>query len=598
MLSALLYLRATSFRNWVVARVRRLRQPKYLLGAIVGGAYFYFFFFRSLATPPGPRAGTALPDAAREAMEAAVTLPADWLPATTAFGSLALLIFTTFMWVVPTQRAALGFSEAEIAFLFPAPVKRRSLVHFRLISAQLRSLVGAGVMMLFSQRWSALGGNALTHAFGWWFIFSALNLHFSGASFTLTRLTDLGLQAWRRRILVLGMIASVFIAALLRLPAELPSPPLGTGIDLPAASEWLVALTTTAPLSWLLAPFRIVVAPFLAVDTRAFFIALGPTLAVLTLHYLWVVKSAVAFEDAAVDYAQKRGARLAAWRTGGRRPDDAFTKARAAPFPLADAGRPELAFLWKNLLSTWPYFTVRVWGLAALVIAGAGIWLRRQPEGPLLASTVGGVALIFSAYVVIVGPQFARQDIRSDLTHADLLKTYPLPGWQIVLGELLAPTVILTGVLWLTLLTAVVTLQPVGLGLSWLTPSLRLAAGLGLACVAPVMVALQLLVPNAAALFFPGWFQMSRTRGGGPEVIGQRMIFFFAQVLTMLCALLPAFLVGGAVILMLHWIIGLTAAVVCASLAVWVVLAGEVWAGVHWLGTRFESLDLSADLRP
>jgi hypothetical protein len=224
--------------------------------------------------------------------------------------------------------------------------------------------------------------------------------------------------------------------------------------------------------------------------------------------------------------------------------------------------------------------------------------VRRNPEIQLLASTAGGVALIFSTYVLIAGPQFARQDIRSDLIHADLLKTYPLPGWQIVLGELLAPTVILTGVLWLTLLTAVVTLQPVGLGLTWLTPSLRLAAGLGLAVVAPVMVALQLLVPNAAALLFPGWFQMSRTRGGGPEVIGQRMIFFFAQVLTMLCALVPAILMGGAVILMLHWIIGLTAAVVCASLAVLVVLAVEVWAGVHWLGTRFETLDLSADLRP
>jgi len=598
LLSALLYLRATSFRNWTVSRARRLRQPKYLVGAIVGCAYFYFFFFRSLATPPGPRDATALPDAAREAMTAAVTLPADWLPATTAFGSLALLVFTTFMWVVPTQRAALGFTEAEIAFLFPAPVHRRWLVHFRLISTQLRSLVGAVVMMLFSQRWSALGGNALTHAFGWWFIFSALNLHFSGASFTLTRLTDIGLGAWRRRLLVLGVIAGVFTAAMLRLPLDLPAPPLGTGIDLPAASEWLIALTTTAPLSWLLAPFGLVAKPFLAVDTRGFFLALGPALAVLTLHYLWVVRSAVAFEDAAVDYAQKRGARLAAWRTGGRRPDHAFSKGRVAPFRLADTGRPELAFLWKNLLSTWPYFTLRIWAIAALVIAGAGIWASRNPELHVLASTIGGLALIFAIYVLIVGPQFARQDIRSDLTHADILKTYPLPGWQIVLGQLLAPTAILTGVLWLALLAAVAAFQAAGAGVGWLTPSLLLTAGLGLALIAPVMVALQLLVPNAAALLFPGWFQMSRTRGGGPEVIGQRMIFFFAQVLTMVCALLPAVLVGGAVILMLHWIVGLAAAVAGAAVAMLAVLAGEVWAGVHWLGNRFEALDLSADLRP
>lgn len=597
MFSALLYLRVTSFRNWVVSRVRRLRQPKYLFGAIVGCAYFYFFFFRPLGQGPGSRPGPAVPDPAREALEAAVALPADWLPVTTAFGALGLLVFTTFMWVVPTQRAALGFTEAEIAFLFPAPVHRRWLVHFRLLSAQLRSLVGAVVMMLFSHRWSAFGGNALTHAIGWWFIFSALNLHFSGATFTLTRLTDLGFGAWRRRLLVLGTIAGVFTVSILRLPPGLPAPP-GTGIDLPAASEWLVALTTTAPLSWLLAPFRLVAGPFLAVDVRAFLIALGPAVAVLTLHYLWVVRSAVAFEDAAVEYAQKRGARLAAWRNGGRRPDRTFAKGRPEPFRLAASGRPEFAFLWKNLLSTWPYFTVRAWAVAAFVIVAAGIWLHRHPDARLLASTVGGVALIFAAYVLIVGPQFARQDIRSDLAHADILKTYPLRGWQILVGELLTPTAILTGVLWLALLTAAVAFQAAGAQLAWLTPALRVVAGLGLALIAPVVVALQLLVPNAAALLFPGWFQLSRTRGGGPEVIGQRMIFFFAQIVTMLGALLPAGLAGGAVILMFHWVIGVPAAVVLATMAVFVVLAGEVWAGVRWLGARFEALDLSADLRP
>jgi hypothetical protein len=153
-------------------------------------------------------------------------------------------------------------------------------------------------------------------------------------------------------------------------------------------------------------------------------------------------------------------------------------------------------------------------------------------------------------------------------------------------------------VLWLALLTAAVAFQTAGAQIGWLSPSLRVTAGLGLALIAPVVVALQLLVPNAAALLFPGWFQLSRTRGGGPEVIGQRMIFFFAQVLTMLGALLPAGLAGGAVILMFHWLIGLAAAVGLAALAVFVVLAAEVWVGMRWLGARFETLDLSADLRP
>ena len=41
MLGALLYLRLTSLKNWLRSRVRRLRQPKYLAGLIVGAAYFF-----------------------------------------------------------------------------------------------------------------------------------------------------------------------------------------------------------------------------------------------------------------------------------------------------------------------------------------------------------------------------------------------------------------------------------------------------------------------------------------------------------------------------------------------------------------------------
>ena len=45
---ALIYLFSRSFWNSIVVRVKRLRQPKYLIGAIIGGAYFYFYFYRFL----------------------------------------------------------------------------------------------------------------------------------------------------------------------------------------------------------------------------------------------------------------------------------------------------------------------------------------------------------------------------------------------------------------------------------------------------------------------------------------------------------------------------------------------------------------------
>ncbi|MEO6246645.1 MAG: putative ABC exporter domain-containing protein [Opitutaceae bacterium] len=595
MLGALLYLRFTSFKNWVIARAKRLRQPKYLIGAVVGFAYFYFFFFRGFSPRPQPRGAGAAP--ALQVMEAAqAQLPTDWLPVLTACGALALLCFATLIWVVPTQRAALGFTEAEIAFLFPAPISRRRLVHFRLLSAQFRSLIGAAVMMLFSNRWTFIGGNALTHALGWWFVFSTLNLHFSGTNFVLTRLTDLGLGAWRRRLLVFAGIGAIFAIAFLRRVTGTDSAAAVAGAELRSLTDSIVAVGGTAPLSWLLWPFKLVIAPFLAVDAKAFLLALGPALAVVVAHYLWVVRAAVNFEDSSVDYAQKRGARIAAWRAGGRRLQTP-TKSRPGTFRLGRAGRPELAFLWKNLLATWPYFTVPVWlGAAAVIIAGAA-WLRSQPGAQAGLTAIGWSALVFAGYVVVVGPQFARQDIRSDLPNADVLKTYPLAGWQIVLGELLTPVAILTGLLWLMLLTATLTLQPPGSTAAWLTPTVRIAAALAVALVTPALVTLQLMVPNAAALLFPSWFHLTRVRGGGPEVMGQRMIFFFAQVLTMAFALLPAGLAGAAAGVMFWWLLGPIATMAVAALAVLAVLVGEACCALWWLGQRFEKLDLSNEVR-
>ena len=597
MLGALLYLRFTSFKNWLIARAQRLRQPKYLFGAVVGCAYFYFFFFRAFG--PGPQNSPDDPTAiqAMRTLEAAqFGLPADWLPTLTAAGALALLAFATLIWVVPTQRAALGFSEAEIAFLFPAPISRRRLVHFRLLSAQFRSLIGAAVMMLFSNRWSFIGGNALTHALGWWFIFSTLNLHFSGANSTLTRLTDLGLGAWRRRLLVFVPIAAAFGIAVWRLPPGTAATAPGGEIEIPSLAGGITALSAMAPLSWLLWPFKFVIAPFLAVDAGAFLLALGPALAVVALHYFWVVRTAVDFEDSSVDYAQKRSARIAAWRAGGRRTQTP-TKARPGPFLLGPKGRPELAFLWKNLLSAWPYFNLRVWlGTAAVIIVGCA-WLRSQPSLQMGVVSIGWFTLAFAGYVVVVGPQFARQDIRSDLPNADILKIYPLAGWQVVLGEILTPVAILTGVLWLALLTIALTLQPGGNTAEWLTPAVRLTFALAIALVTPALVTLQLIVPNAAALLFPSWFQLTRTRGGGPEVVGQRMIFFFAQVFTMAFALLPAGLAAVAAGFMFWWLLGPAGTVAIAALAVLAVLVGEAWCALWWLGRRFEKLDLSAELR-
>jgi hypothetical protein len=587
MFKALLYLRLTSFKNLLVSRAKRLRQPKYLVGAIIGVAYFWFFFLRHFVVVGHPAR------ASNPALDHMQATAHEFMLLAPTLAGLAFLIVFILMWLIPSGPAALGFSEAEIAFLFPAPITRRALVHFKLIGSQFRSLFGAVVMMLFSNRWTWLGGGAVTHAFGWWFVFSAFNLHLTGSRFTLTRLARNGLSINRRRGFILALLAVTIVTTLKNLPPTPLSPdPLIIG-------QWLARLAHTAPLAWLLLPVKLVIAPFFATDASTFLLVVGPALLVLAAHYFWVVRSVVSFEEASIVKAEKRAAVQAARRAGDRRFGSGPPKSgRKAPFPLAGAGRPELAFLWKNLLSTQSWFTLRTLVVTAGAILFGSTWLHRHGEWHGLMIGTGVMAAFACGYLLLIGPQFARQDIRHDLANADILKTYPLAGWQVILGELLTPTAILTGIMWLLLLTAALNLYPKHGEFPWLAPLGRPLAGGCAALIVPALVFLQLLVPNTATLLFPSWFQSSRRGERGVEVMGQRMLFFFAQLVIMIVTFVPAALLAGGAAFVAQWLLGPAAAVVIATLLAVAVLLAEAAGGVWWLGRRFERFDLSAELRP
>ena len=590
MLSALLYLRLTSLKNVLRSRLLRLRQPKYLLGAVVGAAYFWFFFFRPMGGvmhPPFPPGAGGLPEAVGGTVSLGPSL-----------GALLLLAMLTLAWVLPTEKPGLPFTEAEAAFLFPAPLSRRALIHFKLLGSQFTILITALFFTLLSSRWRGDGGNALTHAVGWWVILSTLNLHQAGAVLTLTRLIERGVSPVRRRVAVFGGLALVVAATVAWVWRDLRAPTDAELAGVEPLTFYLSTLLNGGALGLLLWPLKLVLGPFLAADAADFLLALAPALLVMGAHYFWVMRMNVAFEEASLGLAEKRGAAIAAWRSGKRATFRTPAKGRRPPFALADTGRPELAFLWKNLLSTVAWLNARTFRLCAVVIVVGGLWLTRHPDWHASQMTIGIFALIAGAYILLLGPQIARQDLRGDLANADILKTYPLPGWQLLLGELLAPVAILSGLLWLALLTAGLALVPDDGLAEWLTPGLRLTGGACLALLAPPLLALQLLVPNAAVVVFPGWFQSGRTRGGGIDVMGQRLIFVFGQMILIVLALLPAALVALGAVVTLFWIIGLPTALCCATAGVLVILFGELWLGLTWLGKRFEKLDLSAELQP
>ena len=579
MISALLYLQIHSFVNRVRSRVRRLKKPKYLIGAIVGGLYLFWYFHHVLfpRRPAGESPGFLV-----------TTEPA----VLECLAALIPLIWLASQWIFRRSRAALGFSEAEIAFLFPAPVSRRGLLHYKLLSSQIPMLFSVAIMAILSSR--ILGGHGWFQLAGWWILLWTLTLHSYGSSFALTLLMDRGLSTWRRRVAVLGLLAAGLSVAVVWAWRTLPPPPFDLNNGLAGLKSYGKQLLVSGPIPNLLYPFRLIVRPFLAGDAIQFLSALGPALAILSLHYVWVVRSNVAFEEASIEYSKKLAERAAAIRAGRAQPGSAAGKRKPDPFRLQPDGAPCVGLLWKNLIAAGQTFTPRAWAIVLAVLLVAGCVARGMGLGDDTREMLGILAAAFTGMSLFWGPFALQQDLRQDLRVADILKTYPVSGWQTVLGEVLTPTVILTTVQWALLLVAL-TLLPSGDSTAWAT---SVSLGVSAAILAPALNGLSLLILNAAALYFPAWFLPDPQSPQGFEVTGQRILMFLGQFVVVGLALLPAAVVSLAVFFTASLVGGHVVATPLAAMAAAATLAAECAYGIFLLGRVFDRLDLSDELNP
>jgi ABC-2 type transport system permease protein len=587
LVGALWYLRANSILGRIKSRLRRLKQPKYLAGAVVGALYFYLVFFRR-GHAPHIGGGPGSPGSPAEA------LPADLLPVVGEIGALALFLVLAINWFFP-RRAALPFSESEIAFLFPAPVSRRMLVHYRLLGAQFGIFFTALIFTLLTGRGRGFGAHSWYQFFGWWLVLALINLHLTGTSFFYSRLLNRTLTTVRQRLITIcaGVAAVLALVVWLVSSIRLPTRTVNNGSEV---ASYLTELLHDGPMPWLLALPKLVVAPYFATGPGNFLLAMIPALILLAVHYFWVVHTEVAFEEASIARAEKRAARRRANQRGDWRGNVAIEKARTPAFRLGSVGRPELAFLWKNLLASSALFRPRPLLVLAAVVIGGTSWLSRHPDFAPMSIVLSIVGCVVLVMTVVLGPQFARQDLRTDLANADILKTYPLRGWQIVLGEMLTPVATLSVVFWLALLTIYLSLP--GDVLSRIPPGLRGELALSLALLAPPFITIQVFMPNAAAVLFPAWVQATRDQTErGIEVLGQRLIFIASQLLVMVLALLPALIAGALVFFATNLIAGSAVGVTLAVIAMATLLVFEAWLGVRWLGNRFETLDISSELR-
>jgi ABC-2 type transport system permease protein len=556
MIAPLAWLTLRGARNRLARRLRRIRQPRYAAAMAVGAAYLWLVLLR-----PGRPAPLAIG-------------PAGGFTHLAYALGIALLVAS--WWLVTTERAPLEFSPAEVQLLFPAPLARRELVLFKLMQGQLLILASTVIWTLLLGRPT---GSPWMRAIALWVLFSTLHLHRIGASLVRYSATHHGTAGVRHHRWAIGLFAGmVGVMAWTVIPA-LPelwhAARLGGGAWLPATLE----LFHRPAMRVVLAPFRILLAPVFAASPAEWGRSILPALALLAVHYPWVLRTDAAFEEAAADAAARRANAAAAHpspRARARIAPRRHALARLA-LPLASTGHPATAILWKNALAlarTLPLGAVTSLAVMAVLVllltttTAPGTW----SAGHLMALA----SLTVAALLLAMGPRWVRNDLRLDLLRLEALRTYPLSGAAIVRAEIGAPAAILT-VLELALVAIALVTLPTR-GELHLARSDRAALLVAATLALPAVNAAGITIQNAAALLFPAWVRLGLTRTGGVEALGQGIITALGSLLALLAllivplaaaavpalvgiartgiwALVPGALVGAATLLAELWLI-------------------------------------------
>ena len=157
---------------------------------------------------------------------------------------------------------------------------------------------------------------------------------------------------------------------------------------------------------------------------------------------------------------------------------------------------------------------------------------------------------------ILLAPQAVRLDLRADLEHLELLKTWPVPSEAVVRGELLWPVALITTVAW-TMAAFAIALS--GISFPQFHLGTRLAVGAAALIVMPTLALAQLTIHNAAALFFPAWVPLGTQRSRGLDAMGQRLITLGGTWLALIVMTIPAALAAAVLWFVMRPFIGAAA---------------------------------------
>lgn len=568
MIRHLIWLQLVSAKNRFLRWLARLRQPRYVVASLVAVVYLGVLAFRS-----GPQAFRVGGD------------PVD-LGANALEGLLALIFFFVLLvpWALPSSTRGLEFTEAEVHFLFTAPLARSHLVIYRLVKVQ-RGLLLTTVITAFI---FARQANPL----GIWLVLNALTVYFMTVAFARARLAQAGV-GWQIRLALVVAAAVGFAALAAHGVRRLVAPALqaaGDRHDAQQIAGALLSLFDWGPMEVILFLPSIFAAPLYSSSAAGFAVAAAGIVGVTALSLFLMIRLDVSFEEASVALASKK-AKERERREGKRASDLAVTFRRMpVPFVLGRKGPPELAVVWKNLIAGGRVYAGSILVIVLsvfLLVAGVAM----SGRGEQLLRVTGLLTLFAAGSLFFIGPLIFRNDLRADIDRIDLLRTWPIEGWRMVMAQVAGPTAVTLSVQALLVIVAAVQLLAV-------IPA-RLEnvfyAAIAFPLLAVPLVAVQVIIQNAIVILLPGWHTPLESRGLAAG--GQRLIVMLAQLLALAIALVP-----GALFFALAMFFGVKLGIggprflLLAAVPVSTLLLLECWAALRFLGEQYERIDVATEL--
>jgi hypothetical protein len=558
-----------TLKNRILQGVRRLREPRYLIGAVAGAAYFWFLIFR--------RAMTGGPQSSNGKLLIMKTLAVSPVVADCASVLLLLLMITA--WALPADSGGLEFSETEIAFLFPAPLRRRDILLYKIVRAQPQALFSALIM-------TVLGWWRHGLFIGVWSAISVLSVYFTLVSLGRARMRLMHIGFLARLAGVAAIVAGLYWIA----KSEV------------SAIDFHVLKNAPQVMNALVVPFHkplirtILFIPHLiasaAIPASVGMLAISvPIVLALGVAFFYIAAALnVSFEEASIGASQKKAARQQ--RARGQRAGTFVMFRRAPPpFKLRETGPIETAIIWKNLIALVRNSIAWVVIFAAVLafMLGMALWSHETT----VYTVMGSMLIFMSCFFPLMGPNVFSNDLRLDMPRLEVLKSYPITGERLIAAEIAAPLVVIS---ILEMLFATSASIMMGMGEAnkvtkfVATPQFIVAV---LLLTLPVC-AVQLLIRNSIPVLFPAWAMRSKDEPRGFVMTGQRLVTMAGNLLVLAIAMIPA----AIVFLPSLWIAfkffsGNPAFVAVATMPAVGVLLAEVWFGVKALGAQFEKLDIT-----